>query len=41
MKKWLEWAFVALLIVLALTQGWLKQQQSANFADANIETNEG
>ena len=35
MKKWHEWAFLALLIALAIAGGWAKERQSANLADSN------
>jgi hypothetical protein len=41
MKKWRDWAFVAFLISLAVAGGWMKERQSANFADANIQANQG
>jgi hypothetical protein len=41
MKKWRDWAFVALLVALAATGGWLKDRQSASFAEANIQANQG
>ena len=41
MKKWRDWAFVALLVALAATRGWLKDRQGATLAAANIEANQG
>ena len=41
MRKWREWAFVALLVALAVAGGWMKDRQGASFADANIELNQG
>ena len=41
MKKWHEWAFVALLVVLAVAGGWMKERQGPTLADANIEINQG
>jgi hypothetical protein len=39
MKKWHEWAFIALLVALAIASGWLNGR--VNLAEANIETNQG
>jgi len=41
MKKWHEWAFIALLLALAVTGGWMTERRSAEVADANIETDQG
>lgn len=41
MKKWHEWAFVVLLVALAVAGGWSKDRQTVNFADADTETTQG
>ena len=41
MRKWHEWAFIALLVALAVTGGWMSQHRGLNIADANIETDQG
>jgi len=41
MKKWRDWVFVAVLVAMAATGGWLKERQGASFAEANIEVNQG
>jgi len=41
MKKLRDWSFVALLIALAAAGGWLKEQQSTEFADADVVSNQG
>ena len=41
MKKWRDWAFVALLVALAATGGWLKDRQGVTFADVDIKANQG
>lgn len=41
MKKWHEWAFLALLIVLAVAGGWSRERQRTYLADSNSETNQG
>ena len=41
MKRWRDWAFVALLIALAAIGGWVKERQGASLAEAGNSANQG